>query len=139
MFPVAPFIALASVIFSGTIAQDQSNCTRTYTVRLGDTCDDISAAQNVSTYQLATVNSDKINAGCTNLALGEPLCLGLVGEDCTTTYVVQSGDFCAAIADAAGIDLSTLLANNPNVGSDCTLLYPGEVVCTADQVFVTSS
>ena len=55
------------------------------------------------------------------------LCLGLVGKDCTTVVTIQSGDSCSSIATTAGIPVSTLLANNPNVNSDCTNIYPGEV------------
>ncbi|KAF8995663.1 hypothetical protein BDQ17DRAFT_1365399 [Cyathus striatus] len=108
-----------------------ANCDRQYTVRLGDTCDGISAAQNVSTYQLATVNAGTINSDCSNLSVGEPLCLGITGQDCTQVSVVQSGDSCTAIASAAGISVATLLSNNPNIASDCTNIYPGEVLCVA--------
>jgi hypothetical protein len=55
------------------------------------------------------------------------LCLGLVGEDCTTIVVLQTGDSCSSIATAADIPVSTLLANNPNINADCTNIYPGEV------------
>lgn len=55
------------------------------------------------------------------------LCLGTVGEDCTVTHVIVPGDFCAGIASSVGIDLNTLLANNPNINSDCTNLVVGEV------------
>ncbi|EGN92937.1 hypothetical protein SERLA73DRAFT_116577 [Serpula lacrymans var. lacrymans S7.3] len=111
-----------------------SNCDRSYIVQPGDTCDSISAAQNVSTYQLATVNN--LNAACANLYAGDQICLGITGQDCTTTYVVQSGDACGVIAANFGIPLSTLLANNPNVNSACTNIYSGEVLCTSSQIYV---
>ncbi|KAI9060399.1 carbohydrate-binding module family 50 protein [Trametes sanguinea] len=130
--------AVAAVMLQGAYAQEP-NCARNYTVVLGDTCDGISAKTNTSTYQLATVNADKIDAACDNLAVGEPLCLGITGQDCTVVDVVQSGDSCAAIADDAGTTLDILLANNPNVNSDCTNIYPGEVLCTADEVIVVNS
>ncbi|ETW84919.1 hypothetical protein HETIRDRAFT_18523, partial [Heterobasidion irregulare TC 32-1] len=66
--------------------------------------------------QVAFVNQNKVGAACDNLPVGEVLCLGVVGQDCATTHTVVSGDFCASIAGAA----STLLANNPNVSSDCS-------------------
>lgn len=59
--------------------------------------------------------------------LDKTLCLGVTGQDCNVTTTVQSGDFCAAIADTAGIPTSLLLQNNPNVLSDCSNIYPGEV------------
>ena len=55
------------------------------------------------------------------------LCLGITGQDCDVVSVVASGDSCTTIADAAGIPLSTLLNNNPNVNSQCSNIYPGEV------------
>ncbi|KAG7441628.1 uncharacterized protein BT62DRAFT_1011428 [Guyanagaster necrorhizus] len=113
-------------------AAQVANCARNYTVQLGDTCDAISAAQNVSTYQLAEVNTN-INVGCTNLVLGEVLCLGIIGQDCTDTYVVVSGDNCVAIAAAENTTYDVLLANNPNVDSTCTNIYPGEVLCVAPE------
>lgn len=51
-------------------AQTTPVCNRSYTVQAGDFCDGISAAQNVSTYQLATVNP-VINPTCTNLFVGQ--------------------------------------------------------------------
>ena len=47
------------------------NCARNYTVVAGDTCDGISAKENVSSFQLASVNNATINADCTNLCPGE--------------------------------------------------------------------
>lgn len=96
-------------------------------------------------FQLAFANSN-IDPLCDNLAEGEvcstsvqvlcrytltlllkPLCLGITGQDCTTTHVIQSGDLCTTIAQTAGIDESVLLANNRNVNNVCSNIYPGEV------------
>lgn len=46
------------------------------------------------------------------------VCLGIVGQDCRHTYVVQAGDTCGSIAKSYGISAATLLANNPNT-LDC--------------------
>ncbi|KAG6835714.1 hypothetical protein H0H93_015400 [Arthromyces matolae] len=108
-------------------------CARNYTVSSGDTCDGISAAQKVSTFQLAHDNPS-IDTGCDNLAVGEPLCLGFQGQDCTTVQVVASGDTCSGIASAAGTNFATLLANNPNIDDACDNIYPGEVLCTSKTV-----
>ncbi|KAG2049928.1 hypothetical protein BDR06DRAFT_892817, partial [Suillus hirtellus] len=113
-------------------------CDRNVTVRAGDTCDKISAANSVSTYQLAAVNSKVIDSGCDNLAIGEVLCLGIKGQDCKVTHVVKGGETCHDIAKAAGITEKTLLANNPNLGSDCSK-YTGEVLCTAKTIYVKNT
>jgi len=106
-------------------------CSRSYTVQQGDTCDTISAAKNVSTYQLAHVNNGTIDAKCDNLKAKETLCLGTKGQDCKTTYVVQTGDTCDAIINKTRITKCTLLANNPNLKPDCSFIYSGEVLCVA--------
>ena len=63
----------------------------------------------------------------TNCGSLQVICLGLTGQDCQTTYVVQSGDTCAGIAGNYNITQSTLLDNNPNLNQICTNLYPNEV------------
>ncbi|KAA1477848.1 hypothetical protein DENSPDRAFT_845056 [Dentipellis sp. KUC8613] len=107
-----------------------------YTVQAGEYCDLISAAKNVSTYQLAVVNADAVNAECTNLQPGQNLCLGTQGEDCSTTYVVQPDDTCDAVMQAHAINSTILYANNPQIDAQCANLYIGEVLCTANSVLV---
>ncbi|OAX38498.1 hypothetical protein K503DRAFT_800411 [Rhizopogon vinicolor AM-OR11-026] len=130
----AALMALASVV-AGTNLPD--GCARTAVVQSGNTCDDISAAYNVSTYQLAAVNGDMINVGCTNLYPGETLCLGIKDQDCDTTHVVVKGETCYSVAGAAGISVTTLLDNNPNLNTICTNMYTGEVLCTSSHVYVS--
>ncbi|THU82796.1 hypothetical protein K435DRAFT_784490 [Dendrothele bispora CBS 962.96] len=133
MFSPARIAVIAcSVLISVSGANAQ--CARNYTVVSGDFCDEISAAQHSSTFQLANANPN-INADCTNLFAGEVICLGLLGRDCTTTTVIQPGDGCDTITAAAGIPLSTLLHNNPNVNADCTNIGIGEVLCTSGGLF----
>ncbi|KAH9896430.1 hypothetical protein C8Q73DRAFT_685398 [Cubamyces lactineus] len=126
------FVAVAAVV-SGSVLVSQAECARDYTVVGGDTCDGISASTGTPTFQLHFVNQ-VINEACTNLSIGQVLCLGVVGQDCTDVHVVQAGDNCIDIAKAAGTSLDTLLANNPNVNSACTNIYAGEVLCTASSV-----
>ncbi|KAI0336026.1 hypothetical protein GY45DRAFT_572994 [Cubamyces sp. BRFM 1775] len=128
-FVAVPFIA--QVAFAGS-------CTRTYTVQEGDWCDTISAAQKVSTYQLAVVNSGSIDSGCDNLQPGQVLCLGTDGEDCSTTHVVQADDTCDGITANYNINATMLYANNPQIDSQCGNLYIGEVLCVANSVAVPS-
>lgn len=73
------------------------------------------------------MNNGTINADCSDLALGMPLCLAITGEDCQPVDVVAEGDTCTSVADAAGTTVSTLVTNNPILGEDCTALYPGLV------------
>jgi len=114
-------------------------CSRNGTVEANDTCDILSARDNVSTFQLANANKNAINSDCSNIFPGEALCLGLQGQDCSIVVVVQAGDTCGSIAGAANIPVSTLQTNNPNVLSDCSNIYPGEVLCTDSQIFSYTS
>ncbi|KAG8742625.1 hypothetical protein FRC10_001174 [Ceratobasidium sp. 414] len=123
--------ALATVAFA-------AECTRTYTVQPGDWCDTISQAHNVSTYQLSTVNADKIDDACTNLEIGQVLCLGTKGEDCTITRTVAAGDTCDKVMMGAAINDTVLYHNNPQIDEYCSNIYIGEVLCVAN-AFISPS
>jgi len=113
-----------------------ATCVRKYTIQSGDICDSISAAQNVSTYQLSAINVGTINASCDNLVPGTEICIGYADEDCSTTYVVRANDTCYDIATNHGTNTSLLYQNNPQIDQDCSNIYVGEVLCVANQVQV---
>lgn len=115
-----------------------AGCARTYTVQEGDYCDKISAANNVSTYQLAVVNPT-IDPGCGNLLPGQTLCLGNTGEDCSETYPVQVDDTCDSIMANHGLNSTLLFANNPQIHQACDNIYTGEVLCVANAVHVPTA
>ncbi|OCH85664.1 hypothetical protein OBBRIDRAFT_762658 [Obba rivulosa] len=128
---VVAFVALpllAQISFAKT-------CARTYTVQDGDICDGISAAHNVSTYQLAVANPS-IDSACNNLQSGQSLCLGYEGEDCSTTHVVKLGDTCDDIAQTYGFNATVLNNLNPQLDAQCDNLYVGEVVCVSNTASV---
>jgi len=129
-------VALAALVAQSAMGAE---CERPYTVKEGDICDSISAANCVSTYQLAVNNIQKINAQCTNLVPGEELCLGYAGEDCKTTYVVKPDDTCEEVASQAGTTTTILKMNNPQIDDECSNIYIGEVLCTAKTVQVPSA
>jgi hypothetical protein len=113
-----------------------AHCNRQYTIQEDDICDSISAANNVSTYQLATINAGYIDNTCSNLQIGATICLGYLNEDCSDTYVVEAEDTCEDIADGFSIDEATLYNNNPNINDKCTNIYVGEVLCVASSIAV---
>ena len=140
------FVSQFSVAFA-------ASCSRKYTVKVGDFCDKISQEQHVSTcvlgplydgffthcfdfsfflgcaiasYQLAVNNPSLVDRGCTNLQVGESLCLGTTNEDCSTTHTVQTGDTCDKIATANGLNMTILHMNNPQLDQACDI-YEGEV------------
>ncbi|KAJ2915961.1 hypothetical protein MD484_g4425, partial [Candolleomyces efflorescens] len=128
-FLFASLVAVAMTLTSTVVAQPPP-CVRTYTVQEGDWCDKISAAMHVSTYQLMAANQGAINPECTNLWVGQVICLGRQGQDCTSVLVVQPGNTCETItALVPGLTYAILRANNPNINEACTNLYPGEVLC----------
>ncbi|KIP05876.1 hypothetical protein PHLGIDRAFT_19580 [Phlebiopsis gigantea 11061_1 CR5-6] len=131
---VAALVALPLFVQSAAAA----DCSRTYTVVAGDICDSISANHNVSTYQLAVMNPG-IDKSCNNLLPGQELCLGAAGKDCTTTYVVKSGDSCEQIVSNHGINSTILYANNPQIDVDCSNIYVGEVLCAASEFAAPSA
>jgi len=130
------FSSILAIVLSASLVSAQS-CSRSYTVKDGDYCDAISAANNASTYQLAVSNYQTINDGCTNLAVGQTLCLGTTQADCKQTYVVKDGDYCDLISGNFGTNSTILMANNPQIDDNCYNLYIGEVLCVAPTVIVT--
>ncbi|KAG8900565.1 hypothetical protein FRB99_005977 [Tulasnella sp. 403] len=129
---IAPILALFSAIAVASAASSSDACSRTYTVQDGDYCDAISAKNNASTYQLARSNIGVINDACSNLAIGQTICLALSSADCTTTYVVQPGDTCDGVtANYPGLNSTTFRVNNPQIDDNCWNLYIGEVVCVS--------
>ncbi|KAF8154868.1 hypothetical protein B0H34DRAFT_783885 [Crassisporium funariophilum] len=133
MFTQAFTAAFLAVLVNSAFAAD---CSRQYTIKAGDICDSISKSQNVSTYQLAAINSAVVNAGCTNLIPGNSICLGTAGEDCSTTYVVVADDTCETIGAKNSVNSTILTLNNPQINSACDNIYIGEVLCTATSVLV---
>ncbi|CAD6564930.1 MAG: hypothetical protein TREMPRED_000404 [Tremellales sp. Tagirdzhanova-0007] len=89
----------------------------------------------VSTFQLALVNEATIDESCDNLSVGENVCLGITGEDCTKVYTVVSNDTCAWIEEMYGMSNSTLYSNNPQINPDCSNIYVGEVLCVDTNTF----
>ncbi|KIP07338.1 hypothetical protein PHLGIDRAFT_13290 [Phlebiopsis gigantea 11061_1 CR5-6] len=122
-------VLVLATVFIGALAQFPSDCDRTYSVQAGDTCNSISENHDVSSFQLAFVNT-VINADCSNLFIGQLLCLGRNGQDCTIVHTVGDGESCVEIANNAGTPLNVLLENNQNVNATCSNLIVGEVLCT---------
>jgi len=121
--------AIVSVVAAGS-------CTRDYVVKEGDYCDKISAAEGVSTYQLAVINYGIINDECSNLVPDQQICLGYGGEDCTTVYTIVADDTCEGIAAAHNVNTTILHENNPQIDPECSNIYIGEVLCVATTVIV---
>ncbi|KAG9123113.1 hypothetical protein FRC07_000216, partial [Ceratobasidium sp. 392] len=100
---------------------------KTYTVKSGDNCQAIAAAQNVGTNDLISINS--IMPGCTNIWVGQVLCLP---QTCQT-YIIQSGDTCESIVEARAADITygQLLNWNPTIDPYCSNLVAGTNICVS--------
>ncbi|KZP09187.1 carbohydrate-binding module family 50 protein [Athelia psychrophila] len=134
------FSQIIALVFAALIAPAAATaCVRTYTVVDGDFCDAISAAQNVSTYQLYVNNIASVNAECSNLAINQTLCLGTTGADCNTTYVVKTDDTCDSIIQSTGVNSTILNHNNPQITDACDNIYTGEVLCVAKSALVPAA
>ncbi|KAJ7256676.1 hypothetical protein C8J57DRAFT_1472952 [Mycena rebaudengoi] len=106
-------------------------CIQTYTV----------SRTGVSDAQLHALNPT-INSGCTNLQIGQTLCLTggptsttmssgptpSGGGGCAQTYTVVSGDTCSTIESRTGISDAQLHALNPSINSGCTNLQVGQTL-----------
>lgn len=82
-----------------------SSCTRTYTVKSGDTCKTIAGSQGVSSFQLLKVNPVKSGDFCADLKYKDEICLASIEYDCHAVYQVKQGDYCYGIAEKSKITL----------------------------------
>jgi len=111
-------------------------CDRSYTVKSGDICNSIAEQNNAPTFQIMCQN-EQIDGKCSNLSVDEDICLGLKGEDCTETYVVQWPDTALTISQKFNIPFDTFLDNNycyytgAGRGRNCPPFNDGTVVCIA--------
>ncbi|KAG6819911.1 hypothetical protein H0H93_007445 [Arthromyces matolae] len=92
-------------------------------------------SRTARSYQLSVANP-AIDTSCSNLVPQTTICLGYSGEDCSTTYVVTADDTCDGIASNNGLNSTILYLNNPQINSDCTNIYIGEVLCVSNTVQV---
>ncbi|KAI3331754.1 carbohydrate-binding module family 50 protein [Xylariaceae sp. AK1471] len=126
-----------------------ANCTATYTIRLGDTCNKIRDDFN-DVFTLADFYSwnPEVDSNCSNLALGEVVCIGVGNStgtapppacpvpvkpglvtDCDSCYKVVEGDSCAGVFTSNNITRAEFLAWNPDLNSGCTNLEIGYNYC----------
>ncbi|KAJ6507000.1 glycoside hydrolase superfamily [Mycena sanguinolenta] len=128
---------------SGGTSPPSSGCAQNYTVVSGDTCSIIESKTGLNDTQLRALNPE-INDDCTNLQLGEILCVndGSGGtsppSDCTQNYTVVSGDTCSIIETKTGLNDTQLRELNPEINDDCTNLQLGEILCVNDGTGGTS-
>lgn len=127
-------------------------CTKQYIIRSGDTCSSIASAAGITSAQLMSANP-QINSACTNLIVGEALCLFVstvtsttstssptsTNPSCAIAYQVVSGDTCTSITATFGMTTTDLLSLNPQVNSNCTNLAVGNVLCIELKAATTTS
>ncbi|KAF7291225.1 hypothetical protein MIND_01266000 [Mycena indigotica] len=125
-------VLLSALVVSASPLEARQSCSSTYTVVSGDTCAAIESKKGISDAQLHALNPS-INSACTNLQIGEVLCLssGGTSSGCSKSYTVVSGDTCAAIESKTGVSDATLHSLNPSINSSCTNLQIGQVLCVA--------
>ncbi|KAI1171570.1 hypothetical protein F4777DRAFT_582769 [Nemania sp. FL0916] len=123
------------------------NCTATYTIRLGDTCNKIRDDFNdVFTLDEFYSWNPEVDSFCSNLAQGEVVCIGINNStgtapacpvpvkpglisNCDSCYKVVEGDYCQGILDANNITLTEFEAWNPDINISCTNVEIGYNYC----------
>jgi len=96
-------------------------------------CDNLFPGE-VSPQPISFFPSTRISKKTLNIQI---LCLGLVGQDCTTVHVVQTDESCDAITIQANITFADLRTDNPNIDADCTNIVVGEVRSFSNFYFKT--
>ncbi|KAF9480695.1 hypothetical protein BDN70DRAFT_877257 [Pholiota conissans] len=133
-----------------------TNCITYYTVVSGDTCPIVETKNNITDTQFRLWNPE-INAGCTNILLGEAYCVAMATPtntstptgsptgtppgsvptniatgtwtNCTTYHTIVSGDTCTTVEASANIAIADFLRWNPEVTINCDIDLD-EAYCT---------
>lgn len=132
-------------------------CSKHYTVVTGDSCYVIDTKYGLTFSQLQALNPGAINSDCTNLDIGQVICVaGLnsttssasvpsstthststsaspTSDPCENHYTVVAGDSCYKIDTLYNLTFGQLQSLNPSaaINADCTNLQIGQVLCVA--------
>ncbi len=109
------------ICISTLLIQSYFACSKYYTVQSGNTCWQIAKRYNIS---LDTFYSLNPGINCYLLQIGQQVCVS--GGSSGSTYSIQKGDTCWAIAKRYNISLDTFYSLNP--GINCYLLQIGQRV-----------
>ena len=120
---ILQYVILASSLVRYVHCQ---TCSQKYTLVSGDTCNGIGAKFGVTGSAIISANPT-INSGCTNLQIGQVLCIP--SGSCPQKYTVVSGDTCNGIGTKFGVTGSAIISANPTINSGCTNLQIGQVLC----------
>lgn len=103
---------------------------KTIVTKAGDSCDSIAVANSISAASLYYINANL--PACKEIPAGLELCLP---QTCTT-YTVQEGETCVAVAVNAGTSWMNLIAWNLMLDSRCSNIWAtepfwGRVICVS--------
>ncbi|KZF20520.1 carbohydrate-binding module family 50 protein [Xylona heveae TC161] len=149
----------SSTVPSPLMPSTLTDCSKYYQIQNGDGCWDVEQNNGISADQFNSWNP-YVGSNCQNFWPGYYLCVGAPSgassttkptttttqsasstspspimpsskTDCSKYYKIQSGDGCWDIEHDNNITADQFNAWNPDVGSDCSNLWPGYYVCVA--------
>lgn len=105
-----------------------------YTIQIGDTCDSIGVAHNVTSAAILTGNPTVVN-NCSGLIPGRVICMP---STCRYIYQFQNTDDCDSIEVSYGLTTGSLRRYNPWINFDCDNMQEateilGSVICLGPQ------
>ncbi|KAG8711766.1 hypothetical protein FRC08_015475 [Ceratobasidium sp. 394] len=123
------------------ITASQYNCQPVYTVKSGDTCSAIAAANSITVDQIIT-NNPNLGSSCA-ISVGLTICIksgatattattssaAPTSTACTRLTTVRSGDTCDTIGARAGISRYWLGVLNPTINAACSNIQGGQALC----------
>jgi LysM repeat protein len=101
-----------------------------YNVASGDSCIGIGAEFSVTGSDIISANPT-INSECTNLQVGQSLCIP--DRSCLQKYKVVDGDVCYEIGSKFGVTSAAIMSANPTIDSMCYYLQIGQIICIPDR------
>ncbi|KAJ2964735.1 hypothetical protein NQZ79_g253 [Umbelopsis isabellina] len=116
-------------LISNFNSENEASCNAQHTVVSGDTCISIASSKHTYFAQILALNPT-INSACSNLVVGQSVCWRDSTEPtCITKSVVPFGASCSSMAASYGTTSAQILGLNPNLNSDCSNLYAGDIIC----------
>ncbi|KAN0139696.1 hypothetical protein V8E53_002358 [Lactarius tabidus] len=123
---VLAFASSLVVFVQATGPREQ--CTQTYTVQQGDTCDSLGANTGANQTAILTMNPGISCDG--SLPSNKPLCIKSWQPICTLNETATNTT-CDGLASQWNITQQDFVSYNDNVNSNCTNLVAGQPYCVS--------
>jgi len=127
-------LALASSVSSMAVVRQatgpRTQCTQTYNVPQGETCDALASKLGLSQTSIESLNTGITCNGASAISANQELCIKGQTPTCAS-YATATDTTCDGLASQGNITPKEFVQYNENVNDDCTNLVVGQPYCVA--------